>query len=100
MPGYNLSLYVLAYPARIMHLTRVLALRFGGDFLAGITVASMLIPQSVSYASTLAKLSPVTGLVRNCAMPRHRSESLIYSFSVLSVNSRDLLRATWKLETA
>lgn len=37
--------------------------RFAGDVLAGITVASMLIPQSVSYASTLAKLSPVTGLV-------------------------------------
>ncbi|KAF9477886.1 sulfate anion transporter [Pholiota conissans] len=35
---------------------------FGGDFLAGITVASMLVPQSVSYASALAKLSPVTGL--------------------------------------
>ncbi|EIW54017.1 sulfate anion transporter [Trametes versicolor FP-101664 SS1] len=35
---------------------------FAGDFLAGITVASMLIPQSVSYASSLAKLSPVTGL--------------------------------------
>ncbi|KAF4621367.1 hypothetical protein D9613_001001 [Agrocybe pediades] len=34
----------------------------GGDFLAGITVASMLIPQSVSYATSLAKLSPVTGL--------------------------------------
>jgi MFS superfamily sulfate permease-like transporter len=36
----------------------------GGDFLAGATVAAMLIPQSVSYASSLAKLSPVTGLVR------------------------------------
>lgn len=35
---------------------------FGGDFLAGLTVASMLIPQSVSYATSLAKLSPVTGL--------------------------------------
>ncbi|KAF9484145.1 sulfate anion transporter [Pholiota conissans] len=34
----------------------------GGDFLAGITVASMLVPQSVSYASALAKLNPVTGL--------------------------------------
>ncbi|TCD66273.1 hypothetical protein EIP91_001602 [Steccherinum ochraceum] len=34
----------------------------GGDVLAGITVASMLIPQSVSYATSLAKLSPVTGL--------------------------------------
>ncbi|PPQ63748.1 hypothetical protein CVT24_004257 [Panaeolus cyanescens] len=43
MPNYSLSL-------------------FGGDFLAGVTVASMLIPQSVSYGSALAKLSPVTGL--------------------------------------
>ncbi|OBZ69840.1 hypothetical protein A0H81_10083 [Grifola frondosa] len=34
----------------------------GGDVLAGVTVACMLIPQSVSYASSLAKLSPVTGL--------------------------------------
>ncbi|ETW75348.1 sulfate transporter [Heterobasidion irregulare TC 32-1] len=34
----------------------------GGDVLAGVTVAAMLIPQSVSYASSLAKLSPVTGL--------------------------------------
>lgn len=34
----------------------------GGDILGGVTVASMLIPQSVSYASSLAKLSPVTGL--------------------------------------
>ncbi|KAF8630886.1 hypothetical protein AX17_005244 [Amanita inopinata Kibby_2008] len=35
---------------------------FGGDFLAGLTLASVLIPQSVSYASSLAKLNPVTGL--------------------------------------
>ncbi|GBE80856.1 Putative sulfate transporter [Sparassis crispa] len=35
---------------------------FGGDFLGGLTVACMLIPQSVSYATSLAKLSPVTGL--------------------------------------
>lgn len=34
----------------------------GGDFLAGVTVACMLIPQSVSYATSLAKLSPVAGL--------------------------------------
>ncbi|KDQ56404.1 hypothetical protein JAAARDRAFT_36572 [Jaapia argillacea MUCL 33604] len=34
----------------------------GGDVLAGVTVASMLIPQCVSYASSLAKLSPVVGL--------------------------------------
>ncbi|KAF8150513.1 sulfate anion transporter [Mycena galopus ATCC 62051] len=34
----------------------------GGDVLAGITVASMLIPQSVSYATSLAQMSPLTGL--------------------------------------
>jgi high affinity sulfate transporter 1 len=34
----------------------------GGDILAGVTVASMLIPQSVSYASSLAHMSPVAGL--------------------------------------
>ena len=44
-------------------LTGIVFGSFAGDFLAGITVASMLIPQSVSYASSLAKLSPVTGLV-------------------------------------
>ncbi|KAJ8076838.1 hypothetical protein PM082_001261 [Marasmius tenuissimus] len=33
-----------------------------GDFLSGITVASMLIPQSVSYATSLAKLTPTAGL--------------------------------------
>jgi hypothetical protein len=38
---------------------------FGGDFIAGATVACMLIPQSVSYASSLAKLSPISGLVRS-----------------------------------
>ncbi|KAH9072760.1 sulfate anion transporter [Lactarius deliciosus] len=36
---------------------------FGGDLTAGLTVAAMLIPQSVSYATSLAKMSPVTGLV-------------------------------------
>ncbi|KAF7315049.1 Sulfate anion transporter [Mycena indigotica] len=34
----------------------------GGDILAGLTVASMLIPQSVSYATSLAQMSPLTGL--------------------------------------
>ncbi|KAF9047571.1 sulfate anion transporter [Panaeolus papilionaceus] len=47
---------------------------FGGDFLAGITVASMLIPQSVSYGSALAKLSPVTGLFSASIPP------IIYAF--------------------
>jgi high affinity sulfate transporter 1 len=35
---------------------------FGGDLTAGLTVAALLIPQSVSYATSLAKMSPVTGL--------------------------------------
>ncbi|PFH53352.1 hypothetical protein AMATHDRAFT_1412 [Amanita thiersii Skay4041] len=46
----------------------------GGDFLAGLTVASMLIPQSVSYASSLAKLNPVTGLF-SASIP-----GIIYAF--------------------
>ncbi|KAF9075580.1 sulfate anion transporter [Rhodocollybia butyracea] len=46
----------------------------GGDLLAGVTVASMLIPQSVSYASSLAKLSPVTGLF-SASIP-----GIIYAF--------------------
>ncbi|KAG8840483.1 hypothetical protein FRB91_006040, partial [Serendipita sp. 411] len=33
-----------------------------GDVVAGVTVASILIPQSISYASSLAKLPPLTGL--------------------------------------
>jgi len=36
----------------------------GGDILAGVTLAAMLIPQSVSYGTALAKLSPAAGLVR------------------------------------
>ncbi|GJE94663.1 sulfate anion transporter [Phanerochaete sordida] len=46
----------------------------GGDILGGLTVASMLIPQSVSYASSLAKLSPVTGLF-SAAIP-----GIVYAF--------------------
>lgn len=45
--------------------TKTKLLRIGGDILAGLTIASMLIPQSVSYATSLAKISPVTGLVRS-----------------------------------
>jgi len=41
----------------------------GGDLIAGATVACMLIPQSVSYASSLANLSPVSGLVRPFTTP-------------------------------
>ncbi len=35
---------------------------FPNDFLAGITVACLLIPQAMSYASSLARLPPVAGL--------------------------------------
>lgn len=34
-----------------------------GDCVAGVTVASIIIPQSISYATSLAKLPPITGLV-------------------------------------
>ena len=36
---------------------------FSGDFLAGLTVACILIPQSVSYGTSLARLTPTAGLV-------------------------------------
>ncbi|KIY52222.1 sulfate anion transporter [Fistulina hepatica ATCC 64428] len=47
---------------------------FGGDFLAGATVASVLIPQSVSYATSLANLSPPAGLF-SASIP-----GIIYAF--------------------
>ncbi|KAF8525973.1 sulfate permease [Hysterangium stoloniferum] len=37
-------------------------LKLGGDVLAGVTVACLLVPQSISYATSLAKLNPLTGL--------------------------------------
>ncbi|KAG6910445.1 hypothetical protein DXG01_010800 [Tephrocybe rancida] len=46
----------------------------GGDVLAGITVASMLIPQSVSYGTSLAKLNPLAGLF-SAAFP-----AIVYAF--------------------
>jgi MFS superfamily sulfate permease-like transporter len=36
--------------------------QFRGDFLAGLTLAFLLIPQSISYATSLAHLSPLSGL--------------------------------------
>ncbi|OWT39498.1 endoplasmic reticulum protein [Cryptococcus neoformans Bt1] len=35
---------------------------FSGDFVAGVSVACLLIPQAMSYASGLARLTPVAGL--------------------------------------
>ncbi|OAX34672.1 hypothetical protein K503DRAFT_868769 [Rhizopogon vinicolor AM-OR11-026] len=46
----------------------------GGDVLAGVTLAAMLIPQSVSYGTALAKLSPATGLFAAAIPP------IMYSF--------------------
>ncbi|KAJ7154873.1 sulfate anion transporter, partial [Mycena crocata] len=46
----------------------------GGDMLAGLTVASLIIPQSVSYATSLAKMSPLTGLF-SAAIP-----GIVYAF--------------------
>jgi len=40
-----------------------------GDIIAGTTVASLIIPQSISYASSLAKLDPTTGLVSTMSLP-------------------------------
>ncbi|KAG2032608.1 sulfate transporter family-domain-containing protein [Suillus americanus] len=40
-----------------------------GDILAGVTLAAMLIPQSVSYGTSLAKLSPATGLFASAIPP-------------------------------
>jgi hypothetical protein len=42
---------------------------FGGDFLAGLTVACLLVPQSISYALSLANMNPVTGLVSLFPVP-------------------------------
>jgi MFS superfamily sulfate permease-like transporter len=33
-----------------------------GDFLAGLTLACLMVPQSISYATTLAHVSPLAGL--------------------------------------
>jgi Sulfate permease family len=63
IPDYSFSLYVF-HNFRCSCPDRLTVNSFGGDLLAGITVASILVPQSVSYATSLAKLSPVTGLVR------------------------------------
>ncbi|KNZ81232.1 Putative sulfate transporter, partial [Termitomyces sp. J132] len=46
----------------------------GGDLLAGLTVASILIPQSISYATSLAKISPLAGLFSS-AFP-----AIVYAF--------------------
>lgn len=65
IPNYTLSLYEILNRFNLCVYMSLLwyANRFGGDFTAGLTVAAMLIPQSVSYATSLAKMSPVTGLV-------------------------------------
>ncbi|GAA96942.1 uncharacterized protein L969DRAFT_19815 [Mixia osmundae IAM 14324] len=39
---------------------------FTGDFLAGLTMTFLLVPQSMSYASSLARIDPVHGLFGAC----------------------------------
>ncbi|KAJ7470764.1 sulfate anion transporter [Mycena latifolia] len=46
----------------------------GGDVLAGLTLASILIPQSVSYATSLAQMSPLIGLF-SASIP-----AIVYAF--------------------
>jgi hypothetical protein len=83
--------------------------RFGGDLIAGLTVACMLIPQSVSYATSLAKMSPVTGLVSRqlfatvlCLSRRIRvmrsATHLAVLLTVFRINTRDCIRTPWFLK--
>jgi hypothetical protein len=88
IPGYSWSLYVLLAFRSVssppccgengvdpvpgtdfsrLPLCFVWYFSLGGDFLAGLTVACILIPQSVSYGTSLARLSPTAGLV--CHIP-------------------------------
>ncbi|KIJ15599.1 hypothetical protein PAXINDRAFT_169054 [Paxillus involutus ATCC 200175] len=46
----------------------------GGDVLAGVSLAAMLIPQSVSYGTSLAKIGPTAGLFA-ASIP-----AIVYSF--------------------
>ena len=61
IPNYSWSLSVL--PSPTLYGTLICSRSLGGDVLAGVTVAAMLIPQSVSYATSLARLPPTAGLV-------------------------------------
>jgi MFS superfamily sulfate permease-like transporter len=64
--------------------------RLGVDIVAGLTVASVLVPQSISYATSLARLSPVVGLVRflfffgsfPCLEKRNLTASVQFSASI------------------
>lgn len=115
IPNYTLSLYgILNYSHSHVSLSLLLyANRLGGDLTAGLTVAAMLIPQSVSYATSLAKMSPVTGLVsqelvhyvRKTATPK---SSCFYhelpcsselSLTVFCINTPNCIRTPWFLQT-
>lgn len=58
----------------------------------------MLIPQSVSYASTLAKLSPVTGLVSFFCSPMKICCQIDAGWIVCSLDPRNFLRVTGDFE--
>jgi hypothetical protein len=63
IPKYSPQLYVSQECSAMHQRVIVPVYRLAGDVLAGVTVASILVPQSISYATSLARLSPVAGLV-------------------------------------
>ncbi|KAG6382042.1 sulfate transporter family-domain-containing protein [Boletus reticuloceps] len=60
IPNYSFSLYVFVALSLLRHFSVWFSL--GGDVLAGVSLAAMLIPQSVSYGTSLAKIGPTAGL--------------------------------------
>jgi Sulfate permease family len=60
IPNYSVSTYAILVSVLGVKLIQRGSLL--GDVVAGITIASIIIPQSISYASSLAKLEPTTGL--------------------------------------
>ena len=71
----------------------------GGDVLAGVSLAAMLIPQSVSYGASLAKIGPTAGLVSS--NPFVWWSTWCYFFlSVRSFYTSHSLQFTWNLKTA
>jgi len=62
-------LLILSVGIRGLTLLRHFSFHFslGSDVVAGVSLAAMVIPQSVSYGTSLAKIGPTAGLVSNKA---------------------------------
>lgn len=71
---------------------------FVGDLTAAFTMTSLIVPQSMSYATNLAKLSPVNGLYGAAIPPiiceLHRGHDSPPSESLLMLNWTDSLLGT------